>query len=197
MQAETLPMESVTADPDARLVLDAQSGDARAREELASRYRNRAFGFALQLVGNREDAWDVAQEALMRFFTHLDRVDSGRGVEPWLLRIVRNAAYDHFRRSKVRAAESLEELEEAGAPETPAPAVDPTERLERQELRRRLWRALATLSPEHREILVLRDYQDLTYEEIADVLSIPKGTVMSRLHRARKNLRDRLSERPE
>lgn len=190
-------METVTGDPEGQLVLEAQGGDRLAREELARRYRNRAFGFALQLLGNREDALDVTQEALMRFFTHLDRVDPERGVEPWLLRIVRNAAYDHLRRAKVRAADSLDELEEAGAPPPRAKAVDPVETLARRELRRRLWEALSTLTEEHREILVLRDYQDLSYNEIAAVLGVPKGTVMSRLHRARRSLRDRLQERPE
>lgn len=170
------------------LVIQARSGVVEAREELARRYREPAYLLGLQLTGNREDALDVAQEALLRFFATLDRFHEDRPIRPYLLRIVRNLAMDLFRRRRVRRAESLDagELQRQVVDERPGPE----ETTRRTELRRRIWRALGELSPAKREILVLRDYHDLTYAEIARVLDIPLGTVMSRLHAARKALRE-------
>lgn len=176
----------------ADLVVLAKGGDREALEELARRAGPKAFGFALQLLRNREDALDVTQEALVSFFDHLDRFDEARQLDPWLLSIVRNQAYDFLRRRKVRAAESLDDLLEQGAALPAGQGPTAFDRVARDELRARLWRALGGLSSEHREILVLRDYQDLSYLEIAEVLGVPKGTVMSRLHRARRALRDLL-----
>jgi RNA polymerase sigma-70 factor (ECF subfamily) len=177
----------------ADLVTLAKRGDREARDELARQCRPKAYGFALHLLRNREDAMDVTQESLVRLFDRLDRFEEGRPLDPWLLTIVRNQTYDFLRRRKVRAAESLEDLLDQGATWSAREAPTALELVERGELRARLWQALATLSPEHREILVLRDYQDLSYREIAEVLGVPKGTVMSRLHRARSALRDVLT----
>lgn len=185
MKAPTIP---VVAEAD--LVIQARQGDRDASNELARRYRGSAYAFALQLLGNREDALDVAQDAMMRFFSTLERFDPERAVQPWLFRIVRNRAYDLRRHRRVRPEQSLDELSEHGAPDPPAGAEHPSLGIERQELRQRIWKALRAMSEDQREILVLRDYQDLSYAEIAEVLKIPKGTVMSRLHRARRSLRE-------
>ena len=175
---------------DTELVLQARSGVAEAREELARRYRQPAYLLGLQLTGNREDALDVAQEALLRFFATLERFQAERPVRPYLLRIVRNLAMDLWRRRRTRRAESLD------AGELPRQIADtrpgPEEASRRAELRRRVWRGVSQLAPAKREILVLRDYHDLAYAEIAQVLGIPIGTVMSRLHAARKALRELL-----
>ena len=177
---------------DTELVIQARSGVAEAREELARRYREPAYLLGLQLTGNRDDALDVAQDALLRFFATLDRFQAERPVRPYLLRIVRNRAMDLWRRRRIRRAESLD------AGELPLQIADdrpgPEERSRRAELRRRVWRAVSELAPAKREILVLRDYHDLAYAEIAKVLGIPIGTVMSRLHAARKALRELLIE---
>jgi RNA polymerase sigma-70 factor (ECF subfamily) len=174
---------------DAELVSLARSGDAEASNELVRRHRAAAFRFALQLTGNREDALDVTQDAMLRFVDTLELFDSRRPVRPWLFRIVRNKAYDLGRRQKVRRAESLDELLEKGMPAPAQAAPHPVEAFELEELRQRVWRALVSLSEKQREILVLREYQDLSYGEISEVLAIPTGTVMSRLHRARQALR--------
>ncbi len=188
---------AMTAPPQAlgsietELVVQARSGVAEAREELARRYREPAYLLGLQLTGNREDALDVAQDALLRFFATLDRFQEERPVRPYLLRIVRNRAMDLWRRRRIRRAESLD------AGELPRQIADkrpgPEETTRRSELRRRVWRAVSDLAPAKREILVLRDYHDLAYAEIAKVLGIPIGTVMSRLHAARKALREILA----
>jgi RNA polymerase sigma-70 factor (ECF subfamily) len=177
---------------DADLVSRARLGDAEAANELVRRYRPAAFRFALQLTGNREDALDVTQDAMLRFLDTLDLFDGGRPIQPWLFRIVRNKAYDLGRRQKVRRAESLDDLLDRGMPAPVAVSALPSERIELEELQRRVWNALARLQQAHREILVLREYQDLSYGEISHVLGVPTGTVMSRLHRARQALRDLL-----
>jgi RNA polymerase sigma-70 factor (ECF subfamily) len=186
-------VEPILQDTD--LVFQARSGDAEASNELVRRYRTAAFRFALQLTGNREDALDVTQDAMVRFLSTLESFDADRPVRPWLFRIVRNKAYDLGRRQKVRRAESLDELLEKGMPPPVQAVPHPVEKFELEELRRRVWSALTRLGDKQREILVLREYQDLSYGEISEVLGVPTGTVMSRLHRARRALREVLLEK--
>jgi RNA polymerase sigma-70 factor (ECF subfamily) len=177
------------SDPAEReLVRRARAGDDAAREELAVAHRRAAYLLALQLLGNRDDALDAAQDALLRFFSTLDRFRPEQPVRPWLYSIVRNRCRDLMRRGRVRRAEPLDAEPERWRPELVDSSADPELDAERAELRRRVFTALGRLGREHREILVLRDYQDLSYEEIAKVLRVPRGTVMSRLHRARKAL---------
>ena len=167
----------------------SRSGDPAAANELANRFTKPAYLVALQLLGNPEDARDAAQNALMRFFARLDRLEPGRPIRPWLFTIVRNAARDLARRRSVRRSDSLDEAREEFGAQVIDTSADPEADRRRHELRRDIWRALGRLTPKEREILVLRDYQDLSYAEIAAVLSVPVGTVMSRLHRARRSLR--------
>ncbi len=174
----------------AALVRNAQRGDRGAREELAAALVPVAYRFALQLLGNREEAADVSQETMLRFFSTLGRFDPARPLQPWVRRITYNQSIDSRRRARVRRTESLEEMGVEGLPEgVDRAAADPMSRLLRRELRHQLWRCLSTLQPAERDILVLREYQDLAYREIAELLGIPIGTVMSRLHSARKRLR--------
>lgn len=175
------------------LVSKARDGEQDAREELAQRAGGAAYVFALQLTRSPEAAHDIAQDSLMRFFRHLDRFDVDQAIDPWLFGIVRNQVRDAARRDKVRRHESLDTWLEAGGSE-PAGPDDPAATAERHELQHRVWRAISELNDAHREIIVLRDYHDLSYREIARVLSIPDGTVMSRLHAARKRLRELLGD---
>jgi len=177
------------------VVVAAQQGDASACDTLARECQRAAFLFALQLTGNRDDALDVAQDALLRFFASLNRFDSSRPVRPWLLRIVRNLVHDRFRRSRVRRTQSMEGIDDTPALDPVDPAEDPESGASRRELQHLLWDALQTLPQIHREVLVLRDYQDLSYGEIAKTLRIPQGTVMSRLHRARMLISETVNQR--
>lgn len=177
---------------DAELVTLARRGDRAAADLLARRCRRPAYVLALQLLRDPDDALDVAQDALLRLFTTLHRVQPDRPVRPWLYAIVRNRARDLMRRRRVRRHRPLAADDPESGVELVSPAPRPDADAERAELQRRVWRALGELSEDHREVLVLRDYQDLTYDEIAGVLHVPRGTVMSRLHRARKALRRRL-----
>lgn len=175
------------------LVTRAQAGGRGALDELARRMRGPAYILALQLVGNRDDALDIAQDALLRLFQHLGRVAPDRPVRPWLFAIVRNRARDHWRSRGARPSESLDARPDLAAHLT-APAGDPEQRAARRQQARRIWTVIGALSGAHREILVLRDFHDLAYAEIAQVLGIPTGTVMSRLHAARAALRAGLQE---
>ena len=173
---------------DPQLLVEAQAGGRGARDELARRMRGPAFVLALQLVGNRDDALDIAQDALLRLFQHLGRVAPDRPVRPWLFAIVRNRARDLWRSRAARPNESLDARPDV-AEHIAAPAGDPEQQAALRQRARRIWSAIATLSHAHREMLVLRDFHDLSYAEIAQVLAIPIGTVMSRLHAARAALR--------
>lgn len=184
-----LPLESQT-------VVLAQQGEATALDELARSCRQQAYVFALQLIGNPDDALDVAQDAMVRFFRSLGRFDSTRPVRPWLLRIVHNLVRDRARRNRIRRTESLEPATDDGLRFDPRDdSPDPEALSVRRDLQRLVWGCLQELSPRYREVLVLRDYQDLTYAEIASTLKIPRGTVMSRLHRARRLLHDLVHQR--
>lgn len=185
-------VDPVGACSEAELVRRARKGDAAACEELAVRHRDSAFFLALQLLGNRDDALDVAQDAMLRFFKHIHRFDVSRPVRPWLFQIVRNRVLDMFRRRKVRKHDSIDaaqEDEDRADLQLVDESVDLERDASRNQLQKRIWLALQELSHAQREIIVLRDYQDMAYSEIATALGIPIGTVMSRLHGARKKLR--------
>lgn len=176
--------------PDRSLISRARDGEPAAREELARAAGRSAYVFALQLTRQPETAKDIAQESLIRFFRRLDRVDENQSIDPWLFTIVRNQVRDTARREQVRRHDSLDAWLDAGGQKTASDATDPALAAERRELQLRVWQGISQLSAAHREILVLRDYHDLSYRELASVLSIPEGTVMSRLHAARKRLRE-------
>ncbi len=148
-----------------------------------------AYVFALQLSAGSDTAHDIAQDSVLRFSQHLDRLDLERPVQPWFCQIVRNRVRDLNRRNRLRHHESLDTWLEQGRSEMADSTADPAREAERHELRQRVWRAMSELSNSHPEIIVLRDYHDLAYREIAEVLSIPQGTVISRMHAARNSLR--------
>jgi RNA polymerase sigma-70 factor (ECF subfamily) len=182
---------------DQELVHRARRGDPAAREELGRRCRRAAYLLALQLLRDPEAAQDLAQDAVLSFFATLGRFRTGRPIEPWLYAIVRNRARDLARRRRARPTEPIERGDDL----PPRPILDtapgPEADTARRQLQALLWRALGTLTEPQREILVLRDYRDLSYEEIARVLDVPLGTVMSRLHRARRAAREAVERERE
>ncbi len=181
------------AESDRRLIDQARAGEPAARDALARRYRRAAYLLALQMLGNRDDAMDVTQDAMLRFFSTLKSFDATRRVQPWLFTIVRNQVRDLWRQRQRRPADAGGGSD-ALVGQLAAPQPGPEADLHRRELKERVWRALAALPAEKREIIVLRDFHDLSYSDIAQVLGIPIGTVMSRLHGARRQLRARLEE---
>jgi RNA polymerase sigma-70 factor (ECF subfamily) len=165
---------------DVELVRRSRRGDLSAFEQLVDRHRPVVVRVAARIVGP-EDAEDVSQDAFLRAFHRLDRFRGDAPFRAWLLRITHNAALDHLARRRPEPVDpsSFDASEPSGV-------RPPAERLELRERIERLERKLRGLSPEHRAVLVLRDAEGMSYEEIADVTDSPLGTVKGRLHRARR-----------
>ena len=161
---------------------------------LVERYQGRAFGLALRVLRDEEQARDVVQDAFLKAYGALDRFEGRSSFYTWLHRIVMNLCLDRKRRERSsRRVEWSEEVEreieaDPETPETPEPALA----LERAELRAQLAQAIAVLPEDARRTLELREIEGLSYQEIAECLGVPKGTVMSRLHYARRRVRSAL-----
>jgi RNA polymerase sigma-70 factor (ECF subfamily) len=175
---------------DQALVEAARAGDNRAYGQLVETYQRRVYALAFGMLRHREDAWDVAQEAFVKAYKNLDKFEGHSAFYTWLYRITYNVAMDHLRYSKRRETVDMDqhELEQHIEDDKGHNFSNPLESLDRKELRGVLARAMDELSEKHRAIIVLREVEGLSYEEMADVLKISKGTVMSRLFHARKNL---------
>lgn len=158
-----------------------RAGDKDAFRRLVERYQADAIGHALAILANREDALDAVQEAFLDAFQALGRFDLERRFYPWFYTILRNRCFKLAAGRKRREAISLEDIVII-APAMGAPIEDVLS----------LERALLELSPEERELIALKHLDGLSYEELAERLEIPEGTVMSRLYHARKRLRERL-----
>jgi RNA polymerase sigma-70 factor, ECF subfamily len=176
---------------DAELVRDARKGDTGAFEELVARHRDKIFARALSMMRNEEEAIDLSQEAWVKAWQRLEQFQGESSFTTWITRIVINLCLDQLRKQKRHRAESIEELDEEGGGverQMPVVTVNPTERLERGELRQRIDRALGQLSHEHRTVLVLHEFEEMEYKEIAKTMDCSIGTVMSRLFYARRKL---------
>ena len=182
-------MMTLTASDDISFIEQARRGDRAAFGELVKRYQRRAYAVAYGLVGNRDDALELAQESFVKAYRAMGRFKADMPFYPWLHRIVRNSCLNHLKKRNRRAESSLEGMVESGT-DFATDHEGPAEAANAEELRLRLARSMQRLSESHREILSLRHVDELSYEEIAQVLEVPAGTVMSRLHTARRALRD-------
>ena len=167
------------------------AGDAAAFEPLVEKYRQRVWRLAYQVLHDREEAWDVAQEAFVRAFHSLPSFRGQSAFYTWLFRITVNVATDRHRQrgAQARAFGPERVSEEEWARTTPDPGGGPELQAARKEQRERIRSALDALPPKARTIIMLSDVEGLSYREIAEVLNCPIGTVMSRLHNARKRLK--------
>lgn len=183
---------------DARLVQRAQAGDAEAFRALFDRHHRRAFSIAMGVVKRKSDALDIVQEGFIRVHKHLGTFQGTSSFSTWLYRIIMNLAIDHHRRSRRAQSVPLDAVRDdglAGAALLPHRADgDPGRSVFRKELVREIQAALDALPEHHRKVILLREVEGLSYEEIASVLEVPKGTVMSRLFHARKKLQLALRE---
>lgn len=161
----------------------AREGDAGAFAELVRRHQDAVFRFVLRMVGTRDEALDLTQDAFVRAWQALPQWQPEAQFRTWLFRIASNAALDALRRRRVVAFEPLDETWQVAAGEP-----DPEERLALKQRVAALGAGLAKLSAEHREILLLREVESMAYEEIGAVLGLSEGTVKSRLARARAAL---------
>ena len=178
---------------EAILVRRVRAGDTTAFGELVSIYMQRCYYAALGMVGSPQDAEDLSQEAFARAFKARARLDPERPFYPWLYQILRRLCYNFTRDTSSRRRK----LERAGgwlvAEATVRAAVDDPERIRAtEELRERLEKAIRDLPPAQREVFVLKEFEGLKYREIAELLDVPIGTVMSRLYAARQRLAARL-----
>ena len=172
----------------------AREGDPDAFGALVERYKRHAFAHALAIVGSREDALDLSQEAFVRAYRARHTLDPTRSFGAWLYQIVRRVCLNFLRDSKTRAR--LLEAQGGWLIERAQHAqIDPSESAERADTRRRISAAIERLPPHEREVLVLKEFEELKYREIAERLEVPIGTVMSRLYSARKRLAETLEER--
>jgi RNA polymerase sigma-70 factor (ECF subfamily) len=166
----------------------ALDGDNKAFGKLVERYQKKVYGLAFGILRNREDAWDVAQDAFVKAYKNLSTYEGNAAFYTWLYRITYNLSLDVLRSKGRRATEELtEQTQEAAGDDSPRPE-HPSETAERRELAEVVTQAMTKLTEKHRAIIVLREIEGLSYEEMADVLQISKGTVMSRLFHARRNL---------
>lgn len=186
-----------SAADDEPLVRAAQRGDMTAFEELVARHRDKIFARAYSMMRNEEDAIDLSQEAWVKAWQRLKQFQRESSFSTWMTRIVINLCLDQLRRQKRQRAESIEAMdEESGGVERQMPVVtvNPTERLERAELRARIDRALSQLSEAHRTVLVLHEFEQMEYKLIAKTMGCSIGTVMSRLFYARRKMAVLLAE---
>ncbi|RCX16524.1 RNA polymerase RpoE-like sigma-24 subunit [Anaerobacterium chartisolvens] len=183
------------------LLEKAKKGDVEAFEQLIAGYQKRVFNIALKMIGNPEDASELAQETFIRVFKSIGKFKEESLFSTWIYRIATNICLDELRKRKGKKEISLDEdiklengevsrqIEDTGpSPEAVA---------ERNELRRKVNDAIGLLTEEHRLVIIMRDIQGFSYEEIAKITGCPEGTVKSRINRARQSLKQLLKDRVE
>ena len=173
------------------LVRKCQNGDLGAFEELSAKYYRRVFMAVLGMLKHRDDAMDVAQEAFFRAFKSIKRFEGGSSFYTWLYRIAMNLAIDFQRRRKRNATELTENFDDALFAQGEV-GSDPYREARDRELGGRLRAAIDGLTPDHKAVIVLRAIEGLSYKEIGWIVGCSEGTVMSRLHYARKKLQEKL-----
>ena len=166
------------------LIQAARNGDQAAFGELVQQYQKRVFALAVRMCPTPE----AAQEAFLAAWQGLPFFRGDSAFATWLYRLTSNACVDLLRKENRHQGPSLDD--ETVSAEVPDPTPTPEKAVEQKELRRQIEAGLQTLSPEHREVLILREIQQLSYDEIADVLSLDLGTVKSRINRGRRQLRE-------
>lgn len=177
--------------PDVVLVAAAQRGEMAAFEELVARHRDKIYARAFSIVHNEQQALDMSQEAWIRAWQRIGQFAGDSSFTTWMTRITINVCVDQLRRQQRHRVEPLpESADEPDALERLLPPVwtNPTERMERNELRTRIDAALAKLSEAHRTVVVLHEFEGMEYKQIAETVGISVGTVMSRLFYARRRL---------
>lgn len=185
---------------DRELVGRVQSGDRRAFRELFERHHKRAYAVAYGVLKNKQDALDVVQEAFVKVHRHLDSFQGSSSFYTWLYRIVMNLAIDQLRRRKTARPVEYDDAalrEGETADDSILPRMlesNPRKTVIRRELMARVEEALKTLPEYHRQVIVLREIEGLSYEEMAEVLEVPKGTIMSRLFHARRKMQVALQD---
>ncbi len=177
---------------DPQLIADALSGHSGAFGVLVERYQDRLYNTMVHIVGSPEDARDVVQDTFVQAFVKLETFQQTAAFYTWLYRIAFNLAMSRLRRKKPTV--SIEQARESTGLDPVDPHEAPESPVEKDERALLVQNAIATLAEDHRRVIVLREIDERSYEEIAAILELPVGTVRSRLHRARMELRDQLKD---
>lgn len=186
-------MVIVTSDDD-RLIDSTLAGDSNAFGSLVLKYQDRLYATLVHMLGSVHDARDVAQDAFLLAYEKLETFRRESSFYSWLFRIAYNAAISHRRKGR-RDRSSMDHHAAAPGSELPdvRPTTDPAYQLEAEDSRRQVRDALDSLGPEYRDAIILKELEGLQYDEIAEILNCPIGTVRSRIHRARQLLREKLA----
>lgn len=183
---------------DSAVVEAVLAGDAAAYRSLVERYQRRIYAMVTGMVRDKEEARDLTQDAFIKAYKNLDRFRKDSSFYTWLYRIAMNVAIDHLRkhgkRKNVEFDEKIGTADGDGSLDDRHRIGDPAKELARKQLGDKIFDALDQLSPEHRQIVILREVDGLSYKEIADTLELAEGTVMSRLFYARRKLQGMLKE---
>lgn len=186
------------AEQDLELICQAREGDRRAFQRLVERHQRRAFAIALGLVRDEQDAREIVQEAFLRVHRGLDSFHGGASFFTWLYRIVTNLAIDLMRKPGRRDGELEEHRHHADERDIPflsrIDGADPIDVVRRREIAARIGDALEALPPYHRGVILMREVEGMSYEEMAQAMGVSKGTIMSRLYHARQKLQRALYE---
>jgi RNA polymerase sigma-70 factor (ECF subfamily) len=177
---------------EAALLRRVRAGDAEAFGTLIERHRQRAYLHALGIVGSREDALDLSQEAFVRAYRARHTLDPARPFAAWLYQTLRRLCFNFLRDAKTRARVMDAEGTDWLVAIAQQASSDPAQEAERADARRRVAAEIGRLPPREREVLVLKEFEELTYREIAALVGVPVGTVMSRLYSARRRLAEAL-----
>ncbi len=197
--SNTVPVTVADGPSDTDLVARCQQGDTAAFNELITRYRQRCFAMIYHMVRNEEDAWDLAQDGFVKAWKNLGSFRGQSSFYTWLYRVMTNVSLDWLRKKHVQSEQEFDDSIglrniAPGATTAPKPAMQPIERLADLEIRGRIDSAIEKLSPDHRAVIVMREIDDMDYQEIADALGCSIGTVMSRLFYARRKLQTLLKD---
>lgn len=189
------------AEVESVLIRKAKNGDIHAFENLIENHRKRVYNIAFKMLHNQEDAYDITQEVFIRVFKSMKGFREEASFSTWIYRITKNACLDELRKRKNKATVSMDEDLETEDGTIKRQVEDcspgPDALYESMELRDIVRTAIELLSDEHKFVIILRDLQGFSYEEIAKVLECPEGTVKSRINRARKALKEILQRRME
>ena len=185
-------MSKAVGPSDEELVEEFQRGDAHAFDVLVGRWDRKIQGAIYRIMGPEEDARDLCQETLLKAYRALGTFKKEARFSSWLYQIALNVCRDRMRRRKSRPQVSLDELMEAGEVAPPGRGPSPLDLIEARDLSRTVAAAVESLPPEQREVVVLKEYQGLTFLEIAETLDVPISTVKTRLYRGLGQLRQRL-----
>lgn len=183
------------------LVKRAKDGDVEAFERLVEGYQKKVFNIAYRMLGNYDDASELAQEALIKIYKSIKSFKEESSLSTWIYRITTNVCLDELRKRKSKAVVYIDENIRSEDEEINRQIEDnkptPDQKAEQNELRKTINTAIQSLSQEHKIVIILRDIQGLSYDEIAEILKCPPGTVKSRINRARLSLKEILLSKKE